>query len=98
MDQREGPTGDTFDYGLAPGETYEPETIETNATVSIEPAGEGFKITTIVLETTGTVPEISKDVFVEHAEKAKATCPVSQALAGAEIQLKATLQSQLQHN
>lgn len=72
---------------------YEPETIETSAKVSIEAVGEGFKITTIVLETTGVVPAISKDVFLEQAEKAKATCPVSQALAGAEISLKATLRS-----
>jgi predicted metal-dependent phosphotriesterase family hydrolase len=28
VDQREDPTGDTFDYGLAPGETFEPETLD----------------------------------------------------------------------
>ncbi len=72
---------------------YDPQTVETTAAVSIEPAAEGFKITTIRLETTGVVPKISQDAFIEHAEKAKETCPVSQALAGAEISLKASLRS-----
>jgi osmotically inducible protein OsmC len=72
---------------------YEPQEIETSANVSIEQVGEGFKITTISLETTGIVANIEKQTFLEHATKAKDTCPVSQALAGAEISLKATLQS-----
>lgn len=72
---------------------FQPKTIETTADVSIEQVGEGFKITTISLATEGTVPDIDEKTFLEHAEKAKKTCPVSQALAGAEIHLKANLRS-----
>jgi lipoyl-dependent peroxiredoxin len=72
---------------------FDPQKIKTDAEVSIEQVEQGFKITTISLETRGTVPEIDEKVFLEHAEKAKRTCPVSQALAGAEIRLKAHLQS-----
>ncbi len=72
---------------------FDPQTIETDAEVSIEQVEQGFKITTISLETRGTVPNIDEKAFLEHAEKAKNTCPVSQALAGAEIHLKAHLQA-----
>jgi osmotically inducible protein OsmC len=69
-----------------------PEKIATIAKVAIEKVGDGFKITTIGLQTEGKVPGIDEKTFLEHAETAKATCPVSQALAGAEISLKASLQ------
>jgi osmotically inducible protein OsmC len=69
-----------------------PEKIATIAKVAIEKVGDGFKITTIDLQTEGKVPGIDEKTFLEHAETAKATCPVSQALAGAEISLKASLQ------
>jgi osmotically inducible protein OsmC len=39
------------------------------------------------------VPGIDEKTFLEHAETAKKTCPVSQALAGAEISLRASLVS-----
>jgi osmotically inducible protein OsmC len=72
---------------------HDPKEIATSARVSIEKAGDGFKITVIALETEGKVGGIDEKSFVEHAEKAKATCPVSQALAGTEIRLRATLKS-----
>jgi len=53
--------------------------------------GEGFKITTIELNTEGEVPGIDEKTFLEQAETAKKNCPVSQALAGAEIKLNAKL-------
>jgi osmotically inducible protein OsmC len=37
------------------------------------------------------VPTIDRATFAQHAEAAKANCPVSQALAGTEITLEATL-------
>lgn len=72
---------------------YKPNRIETTARVSLEQIQDGFKITTIELDTQGHVPGIEEKAFLEQAETAKKTCPVSQALAGAEITLKATLQS-----
>lgn len=67
------------------------ERIDTKASVKIEKVGEGFKITSIELDTLGEVPGMDQKTFLEHAEKAKAGCPVSQALAGTEIRLRAKL-------
>ncbi len=76
---------------------YSPESIETSAKVSIEKAGDGFAITRIHLDTRGTVPDIEEGEFVRQAEIAKDTCPVSRALAGTTIDLKAALTSGAGH-
>jgi osmotically inducible protein OsmC len=70
---------------------YEPESVETTANVHIDKVGEGFKITRIELDTKARVPGIDRDEFQEQAEAAKEGCPVSQALAGTEITLRAEL-------
>jgi osmotically inducible protein OsmC len=70
---------------------YAPESIHTVARVHIDKVGEGFKITTIELETEGKVPGIDEKVFQEKAEDAKKGCPVSMALAGVQIKLQAKL-------
>jgi osmotically inducible protein OsmC len=70
---------------------YHPQTIETTARVSIEKGGDGFSITRIELDTQATVPDIDEDTFLEQAETAKETCPVSRALAATKISLKARL-------
>jgi osmotically inducible protein OsmC len=70
---------------------YAPERIHTIARVHIDKVGDGFKITTIELETEGRVPGIDEKTFQEKAEAAKKGCPVSMALTGAEIKLKASL-------
>jgi osmotically inducible protein OsmC len=83
-----------FSMALAAGLTkagHNPTRISTNASVSLEKVGEGFKITTIELTTEGDVPGIDEKTFLDAAETAKKNCPVSQALAGVEINLKATL-------
>jgi osmotically inducible protein OsmC len=49
------------------------------------------KITLIELSTVGDVPGIDEKTFIELAEQAKKTCPVSQALAAVEIKLTARL-------
>jgi osmotically inducible protein OsmC len=68
-----------------------PEKLETSATVTFQP-GEG--ITRGALTVRGTVPGLDADGFSEAANDAKATCPVSQALAGIpEITLNAELAS-----
>jgi osmotically inducible protein OsmC len=71
---------------------HEPESIETGATVHLEPAGEGFAITRIELSTRGRVPGLDDAEFERHAQAAKEGCPVSKALAGTEISLDAALE------
>lgn len=68
-----------------------PESIETDAKVHIEQVGEGFKITKIELATEAKVKGIDESEFQKQAEDAKKNCPVSQALAGTEITLRAKL-------
>ncbi len=72
---------------------YSPERISTVAQVRLDKVGEGFKITKIDLETEAKIPGIDEKRFMEQAEAAKKGCPVSQALAGTEITLKAKLVS-----
>jgi osmotically inducible protein OsmC len=68
-----------------------PELIHTAAKVHIDKVGEGFKITAIDLETEARVQGVDEKKFLELAEATKTGCPVSQALAGVEIRLKAIL-------
>jgi lipoyl-dependent peroxiredoxin len=60
---------------------YEPESVDTTATVTIEKAGDGFAITRIRLETRARVAGIADEEFQEVAQATKDTCPVSGALA-----------------
>ena len=77
--------------GLLGEAGYEPESVETNATVHIEEADPGFKITLIELDSRARVPGIDEDEFQRQVEAAKETCPVSQALAATEITASAEL-------
>lgn len=70
---------------------FSPQRIHTTAAVHLDKVGDGFKVTRIHLETQGTVPGLDLESFVKHAETAKATCPISQLLTGAEITLDAAL-------
>ena len=70
---------------------YQPERIHTAARVQLDRVGEGFKITAMALETAATVPGLDEQTFLDKAEAAKQGCPVSQALAGPDITLEATL-------
>jgi osmotically inducible protein OsmC len=72
---------------------YHPERIHTAARVHLDKVGEGFKITSMELETEAKIPGIDEKTFLETAEAAKRGCPVSQALAGTEIKLQAKLGS-----
>ncbi|MGA9774696.1 MAG: OsmC family peroxiredoxin [Candidatus Dormiibacterota bacterium] len=71
---------------------HQPERVETEAKVHIDRAEAGFRITLIELSTVGRVPGITSQTFSEFADRAKRTCPVSMALAGAEITLEARLE------
>jgi lipoyl-dependent peroxiredoxin len=71
---------------------HSPESVETDAVVHLEKAGDGFAIPRIELRTRARVPGISEDEFQEAAQAAKQGCPVSKALAGVEsIELDAQL-------
>ena len=70
---------------------FTPRRIHTNAKAQIERVDNGFKITRIQLDSEADVPGIGDTKFREQAEAAKKGCPVSQALAGTEITLKARL-------
>lgn len=65
-----------------------PTTLQTSATVTFVP---GTGITGVSLALEATVEDISEEEFQTIAEAAKSGCPVSQALAGVEISLQATL-------
>ncbi|MFJ3671092.1 OsmC family protein [Streptomyces sp. NPDC090106] len=65
-----------------------PTRLVTSAAVTFQP---GVGITGIELTVEGTVPGLDESAFVAVAEQAKAGCPVSQALAGTEITLRAEL-------
>lgn len=79
--------------GLIEKAGFKPQQIQTKATVSINKVGEGFRITGIHLDTEARVPDMDAGQFQQQAEAAKQNCPVSQALAGTQISLKAKLVS-----
>ncbi len=68
-----------------------PTRIHTTARVRLDKVEQGFAITQIELETEADVPGIDAATFEAQAQTAKANCPVSKALAGTQIHLKAML-------
>jgi lipoyl-dependent peroxiredoxin len=71
-----------------------PESVHTDASVTLRLVDGAPTITKIELVTVGKVPGLAEEAFIAQAEEAKAGCPVSRALAGVpEITLKASLAS-----
>jgi osmotically inducible protein OsmC len=71
---------------------HTPDTVHTDATVTLRPVDGRPTITKIELVTVGRVPGLDQAAFAEQARAAKAGCPVSRALAGVpEITLEASL-------
>jgi osmotically inducible protein OsmC len=68
---------------------FKPEQVKTEARVQLLKGDAGFSITRIELDSEAKVPDIDEAKFQEIAEGAKSGCPVSKALAGTEIVLKA---------
>ena len=68
-----------------------PTRIHTSAKVHLDKVENGFAISQIELVTEAEVPGIDAAAFEAQAQAAKAGCPVSKALAGTQIHLKATL-------
>ena len=69
------------------------EALDVKADVSLGPdSAGGFKLTGIVLTVSGEVSGIDEAAFLKAADEAKATCPVSKALTGVDIELHATFE------
>ena len=72
---------------------FKPDYVDATAQVTVKSQNGGFKITKSHLVCEAKVPSIDSATFMQHAEAAKAGCPVSQALSGTEITLEAKLVS-----
>lgn len=63
---------------------HEPRSVRTTARVHLRNVDGKPTIQTIELDTEGDVPGIDEEHFREHAEAAKAGCPISRALSAVE--------------
>src|SRR5438046_10455333 len=72
------------------GAGYTPTELNTEAAVTLEPEGQGFRISRSALTLRTQVPNLDETKFVELAKDAEETCPVSKLLK-AEITLDAKL-------
>ena len=72
------------------GGTTESLEVTADVTLGADPEG-GFKLTSIALTVVGEVTGLDEPAFVELAEKAKAGCPISKALAPVPMTLTASL-------
>jgi osmotically inducible protein OsmC len=79
-------------FGLGGG-GHTPEELRTTAVVTIEKEGSGWTVKTSALSLKAKVPGMSDADFKQAAEAAKAGCPISRLLKGAEITLDAQLQN-----
>lgn len=66
------------------GHGHEPRSVETTAKVHLRFVDDAPTIQEIELDTVGDVPGIDEDHFRQHAEEAKAACPISRALAAVD--------------
>jgi len=69
---------------------YTPTELNTEAAVSLDPDGDGFKISRSALTLTADVPGLDQETFDKISREAEQNCPVSKLLK-AEITLAATL-------
>ena len=69
---------------------FTPTSLSTEAAVSLDPEGQGFKISKAVLTLVAEVPGLDQATFDKLAEAAEKGCPVSKVL-NAEITLTKTL-------
>jgi osmotically inducible protein OsmC len=69
-----------------------PDEIRTEAAVTLEPEGEGFRISRSALTLRARVPGLDQARFLEFARGAEKGCPVSKVL-NAEITLDAQLEA-----
>ena len=74
------------------GANLTPESISTNATLTMEKLDAGWSITAIQLDVTAKVPKADAAAFEKAANDAKAGCPVSKVL-NAKITMNAKLEA-----
>jgi osmotically inducible protein OsmC len=77
-------------FGLG-GSGHTPEELRTTAVVTVEKEGAGWTVKSSALTLKAKIPGISEADFKKAAEGAKAGCPISRVLKGAEITLDAQL-------
>jgi lipoyl-dependent peroxiredoxin len=69
-----------------------PQRLETEARVTFDKVGDGWKVVSSALTVRGRVPGADEEAFRAAAEDAKENCPVSQALKGnVELSVDAAL-------
>lgn len=71
-------------FGLQ-GSGYTPTELTTEAAVTLEPEGKGFRITRSALTLRAQVPNLDEAKFAEMARDAEKNCPVSKVLNAAII-------------
>ncbi|HEY4710446.1 MAG TPA: OsmC family protein [Candidatus Acidoferrales bacterium] len=72
---------------------FTPESLRTEATVSLEKLDAGWTISKVHLDVVARIPGISPSAFDSAAASAKANCPVSRLLK-AEISMTSKLEQQ----
>lgn len=77
--------------GQLGGANLTPESINTNATLTMDKLESGWTITAVQLDVTARVPGADAATFNKLAENAKAGCPVSKVL-NAKITMNAKLE------
>jgi lipoyl-dependent peroxiredoxin len=76
-------------FGMQGG-GYSPTELVTEAAVTLEPEGQGFRISRSALTLRANVPNLDQAKFEQLAKEAEKNCPVSKVL-NAEITLDAKL-------
>jgi osmotically inducible protein OsmC len=69
-------------FGLQAG-GYTPTELMTEAAVTLEPEGQGFRISRSALTLRAEVPNLDADTFARMASDAEKNCPVSKVLNAA---------------
>jgi lipoyl-dependent peroxiredoxin len=72
------------------GAGYTPTELNTEAAVSLDPEGQGFRISKSALTLRAAVPNLDQSTFARIAKEAEQNCPVSKLLR-ADITLDAEL-------
>jgi lipoyl-dependent peroxiredoxin len=67
------------------------KSIHTTARVHFEERDGGWSIHRIDLDTEASISDVAAAAFEEQAQKAKKNCPISRALSGGDIHLRAKL-------
>ena len=77
--------------GTLEKEGLTPNSIDSSASVTVEPSDGGLAISTVAITLRASVDGIDDERFDTIAQKAKDTCPVSRALAGTTTTMDASL-------